>query len=214
MATPRTTLPQSRAVRRQKRTARIALAVAGSLLAAACGGADILVTSERADQIQSTGFPSSGDLGDPNDIDDAEPDRNTPLEPIDPADPMGEPDVVEIDPAAIDRDAINFGDNKPARDYDDFLLASLGDIDTWLRTEYEASFGEPYEPLEGQVFAGLPRTIRAIPGCGEPVTRYNELQQFVAFYCPIGDFIVYDDGESGLLAQWQPNSDPPRSASC
>ncbi|MCH9836946.1 hypothetical protein K0U83_14865 [bacterium] len=201
MATPRTTLPQSRAVRRQKRAARIALAVAGSLLAAACGGADILVTSERADQIQSTGFPSSGDLGDPNDIDDAEPDRNTPLEPIDPADPMGEPDVVEIDPAAIDRDAINFGDNKPARDYDDFLLASLGDIDTWLRTEYEASFGEPYEPLEGQVFAGYPERSEPIPGCGEPVTRYNELQQFVAFYCPIGDFIVYDDGESGLLAQ-------------
>ena len=114
---------------------------------------------------------------------------------------MGEPDTPDIDPAAIDPDAINFGDNKPARSYDDFLLASLGDIDAWLRVEFEPAFGEPYEPLEGQVFAGYPERIDDIPGCGEPRTSYDDLQQFVAFYCPLGDFIVYDDGEDGLLAQ-------------
>jgi predicted metalloprotease len=193
-----TTPWQSRPGRRQRRTARFALALTATLLIAACGSADLLVTSERADQIRSV---DPSDPADPSDPTTTEPSRNTPLDPIDPADPMGEPDVPEIDPTAVDPDAINFGDDKPTRPYDDFLLASLGDIDTWLRAQYEAAFGQPYEPLEGQVFAGYPERSDDIPGCGEPTTSYNDLQQFVAFYCPVGDFIVYDDGEAGLLAQ-------------
>ena len=176
------------------------LAVAAAFLAA-CGTADALVTTERADQIRVADL--SGDpTGDPADptSDPADPVGGTP-DPIDPADPMGEPDVPEIDPTLIDPDAINFGDNKPERSYDDFLLAALADIERWLQAEYEPVFGSPFVPLEGQVFAGYPERSDDLPGCGEPRTSYQELQQFVAFYCPLGDFIVYDDGENGLLAQ-------------
>ncbi len=175
-----------------------------SVLFASCGSSDVLVTTQRADQIRSAdpSAPVDPPTSDPTDPTvTTEPSRNTPLDPIDPADPMGDPDDPVIDPATIDRDAINFGENKPARAYDDFLLASLGDIDAWLRSEYEPAFGAPYAPLEGQVFAGYPERADDLPGCGEPATSYDELQQFVAFYCPLGDFIVYDDGEAGLLAQ-------------
>ena len=184
---------------------RAVIAVAGAVLLAACGTADVLVTTERADQIRSADptDPTTTDptTSEPDDPTTTEPSRNTPLDPIDPVDPMGEPETPEIDPTSIDPDAIDFGDNKPERTYDDFLLAALADIDTWLRVEYEPAFGDPYVPLEGQVFAGYPERTDEIPGCGEPVTSYDELQQFVAFYCPLGDFIVYDDGENGLLAQ-------------
>ena len=181
-----------------RRVRHLGLALVAALTTAACATADVLVTSERADQIRSV---DPTDPADPTDPGTTEPSRNTPLDPIDPADPMGDPDVPDVDPTAIDPNAINFGDNKPARSYDDFLLASIADIDAWLRAEYEPAFGEPYEPLEGQVFAGYPERSDELPGCGEPRTSYDELQQFVAFYCPLGDFIVYDDGENGLLAQ-------------
>lgn len=185
------------------------VAVAGMLVLAACGTTEVLVTTERADQIRSvepttTDPTDPDDPTDPTDPDDpstADPSRNTPLDPIDPVDPMGDPEIPDVDPTAVDPDAIDFGDNKPARSYDDFLLASLADIDAWLQAEYEPVFGEPYVPLEGKVWAGYPERSDQIPGCGEPVTSYDELQQFVAFYCPLGDFIVYDDGETGLLAQ-------------
>jgi len=189
-------------------TSGLVVAIAASLLIAACGTSDILVTAERADQIRTVEDPTDPQdptdptvPSDPSDPATTDPSRNTPLDPIDPVDPMGEPEVPEIDPTTVDPDAINFGDNKPERSYDDFLLASLADIDIWLRTEYEPAFGEPFTPLEGQVFAGYPERTDELPGCGEPVTSYQELQQFVAFYCPLGDFIVYDDGGDGLLAQ-------------
>ncbi len=179
----------------------------------ACGSTDVLVSTERADQIGSvfsadTTAPTDPTTTDPTNATEptpdpttTEPSRNTPLDPIDPSGPMGDPDVPQIDPTAADPDAINFGDDKPRRSYDDFLLASLSDIDAWLRVEYEPAFGAVYEPLKGQVYAGYPERTDPLPGCGEPITSYNELQQFVAFYCPLGDFIVYDDGENGLLSQ-------------
>ena len=30
-------------------------------------------------------------------------------------------------------------------------------------------------------------------------TTYEEITEFAAFYCPDDDFIVYDDGEDGVL---------------
>ena len=174
------------------------------MLVAACGSAETFVSSERSDAIRiaeetPTDTTGTTDPTDPTDPDD--PTQNGPIDPIDPMDQMGEAPPVEIDPASIDPDAINFGDNKPARDYDDFLLASLADINVWFDEEYEAAFGDPFEPLRGEVYAGYPERALDIPGCGTPATSYDELQLFVAFYCPLGDFIVYDDGDSGLLFQ-------------
>ncbi len=194
---------------------RIAVAVIAALVIAACGSRDVLVVTERADQIPAAApddpFQPSDDPVDPADpADPADPSTTEPTEPtdppnrnttIEPADPMGEPDDPQIDPADIDPGAINFGENKPERTYDGFLLAALSDIDTWLRAEFEPVFGLPYQPLEGQVFAGYPERTSELPGCGEPVTSYQELRQFVAFYCPLGDFIVYDDDPDGLLGQ-------------
>lgn len=190
---------------------RLAVALGASLILAACGSTNILVTAERADQIRSTdpeisSSTTSAEPDTPVDPDTStattEPSRNTSIDPIDPVDAMGEDDVEipEIDPTMIDPDAIDFGDNKPARPYDDFLLASLADIDAWLQAEFEPAFGLAYEPLQGSVYAGYPERSDPIPGCGEPSTSYQDLQQFVAFYCPLGDFIVYDDGANGLLA--------------
>jgi predicted metalloprotease len=181
---------------------KLIASVAGlALLTAACGTGDVLVTSERSDQIGVV-EPEPPTTDEPTEPDPTTtvPDRNSPLDPIDPVDPMGDPVIPDIDPAALDPNAIDFGENKPPRDYDDFLLASLADIDAWFAAEFEPVFGEPFVPLEGSVVAGYPERTDDLPGCGEPSTSYEDLQLFVAFYCPIGDFIIYDDGETGLLA--------------
>ncbi|MFK8022982.1 MAG: neutral zinc metallopeptidase [Ilumatobacter sp.] len=121
--------------------------------------------------------------------------------PLVPDDAMGTetPETPEIDPADIDPNAIDFGPAKPEREYDDFLLASLADIERWLQSEFEPAFGFPYEPLQGGVYAGYPGR-NDIPGCGGgPFTDYDLLQRAVAFYCPLGDFVAYDDGDTSLL---------------
>ena len=166
----------------------------------ACANAEVLVTSERSDELETASEvepPTSSDDQPPT---TTIPERNSPLDPIDPVDPMGDPDTPDIDPDAVDRTAIDFGDDKPARDYDDYLLVAITDIEAWLAEEFEPAFGQEFVPLQGSVFAGYPERGDELPGCGEPSTDYEELQLFVAFYCPIGDFIVYDDGEEGLLA--------------
>jgi len=152
------------------------------------------------DQSDITRVATADPIDDPITTTTTEPGRNNPIDPLDRLDPIGESEEVEIDPSLLDRDAIDFGDDKPERAYDDFLLASLADIEAWLAAEFEPAFGFPYEPLEGGVFAGYPERSSPIPGCGEPATSYDDLQLFVAFYCPLDDFIVYDDGEEGLLA--------------
>ena len=47
-----------------------------------------------------------------------------------------------------------------------------------------------------------------IPGCGEPNTSYRDVAQFVAFYCTLGDFMVYDDGDDSLLGALAENFGP------
>lgn len=178
---------------------RLAAAAGAALLLAACATNDTLVTVDRSDQIRAV----PDDITSTTDPDDAppttDPDRNTTIEPVDPMETN--PTTPEIDPSNVDPNAIDFGDDKPERGYDDFLLASLGDIDIWLGEEFEPAFGFPYEPLEGSVVAGYPEREDDLPGCGEPTTSYDDLKLFVAFYCPLGDFIVYDDGPDGLLAK-------------
>ena len=190
-------------------TVRLALAIAATVVMAACGSPEVLVVAERADRIPSVAAhadPSvdpSSDPSDPTGTDPTgtEPSDDSTIEPVDPIEPIDDPQAPQVDPALADPDAINFGDDKPPRSYDDFLLASFVDIEAWLQAEFEPAFGQAFIPLEGEVFAGYPERADDIPGCGEPVTTYPDLQQFVAFYCPIGDFIVYDDGEDGLLAR-------------
>ena len=102
----------------------------------------------------------------------------------------------EVDPAAI-----NFGADKPERAYDEFLLAVMTDLQRWWAEIYPSIYGEVFTPLEGDVYAAYPERPDDIPGCGAPRTTYDDVQQYVAFYCGVGDFMVYDDGADGLLAQ-------------
>ncbi len=180
-----------------------ALLLASTLLVTACAGStDALVTVERSDQagaVQPDDPTATTEPGDDDPATTDEPGRNDTIDPVDPK--VTDTTLPDIDVSQADENAIDFGENKPERDYDDFLLAALSDIDIWLGDEFEPAFGQPWEPLAGSVVAGYPERTTELPGCGEPTTSYPDLQLFVAFYCPLGDFIVYDDGEDGLLAR-------------
>jgi predicted metalloprotease len=92
-------------------------------------------------------------------------------------------------------DVVDAGDDKPARDHDPFVAVALTDIQRWWQDVYPEVYGQPFEPLEGGIYAGYPERTDAIPGCGERETAYEDLQLFVAFYCEFGDFMAYDDGD-------------------
>jgi predicted metalloprotease len=95
---------------------------------------------------------------------------------------------------------IEEGDAKPEREYDDFLSAALNDIQLWWSVQYPAIYDDPLLPLRGGVYAAYPERTDPIPGCGQRTeTTYEEITEFAAFYCPDADFIVYDDGEDGVL---------------
>ncbi|HSL74699.1 MAG TPA: hypothetical protein VK853_09530 [Ilumatobacteraceae bacterium] len=161
------------------------LTVAAAIVLTACG-ATIEVTAERADRISR-----------PAVVDPAPP--TTVTTPADPAAPTTVP-AVPLDPSSIDRDSIDFGPDKPARDHDEFLLAAMTDIEAWWAEQYPIVYGGEYLPLAGDVYAAYPGRPDDIPGCGAPTTSYEDVQLYVAFYCGVGDFIVYDDGADGLLA--------------
>lgn len=168
----------------------IALLFAVAIAATACG-ADVAVTATRAVQTSTaTTSPSFEPV----------PDDSNPSPSTVPSS-NEEPDIPITAPIVVDADAINFGPNKPTRKYDDFLLATLRDLNTWWEQTYPAVYGEAWQPLEGDVYAAYPERPDDLPGCGEPRTSYDDVQEFVAFYCGLGDFIVYDDGENGLLAE-------------
>lgn len=173
----------------------LALAAAGAVALSACAGA-VEVTSERADPIVIASNPDDPTLTPP-----------TPPSADDPVDdPLAAPDEAAPEPPVpasvdIDPDAIDFGPNKPPRAYDEFLLAVMTDLDVWWTALYPAIYGEAFTPLEGGVYAAYPERPDDIPGCGAPRTTYDDVAQYVAFYCGVGDFMVYDDGDQGLLAE-------------
>ena len=195
----------------------ITLAVATSALLVSCG-VEPAVTAERSDQIASqrptettspnTGPPTTApETTDPtqddpaqNDPGQTEPPTTEPSDPT-PTDPTSTAPSPSVAPDEIDPAAINFGPNKTPHDYDDFLLAVMTDLQSWWSEEYPAVYGDAFQPLSGGVYAAYPNRPDDLPGCGEPRTTYDEVQQFVAFYCGQGDFIIYDDGDEGLLAQ-------------
>ncbi len=165
------------------------LAAAGAVALSACS-ASVDVTAERADPIR---------LEDPT-ITLIPPDDPI-VEPT-PDDPGPEPTVAPAAPTGdVDPTAINFGPNKPARAYDDFLLAVMTDLELWWDEIYPSIYGGTFTRLEGDIYAAYPGRPDDIPGCGSPRTTYEDVQQYVAFYCGVGDFMVYDDGDDGLLAE-------------
>ncbi len=104
-------------------------------------------------------------------------------------------------------DVVDVGDNKEPRSYDEFVAAALSDVQAFWRAAYPEVYGEPFEELEGGIYAAYPNRDD-IPGCGEPSTSYQDVAQFVAFYCTLGDFMVYDDGDDSLLGALSENFGP------
>ncbi len=110
--------------------------------------------------------------------------------------PLSEPELLIDVPIG---DVVDVGDEKSDRDYDAFVAVALSDIERWWSESYPDVYGEPFVPLEGGIFAGYPERTSDLPGCGESRTRYQDLAQYAAFYCEIGDFMIYDDGDDSLL---------------
>ncbi len=92
-------------------------------------------------------------------------------------------------------------------DHDDFTAVAFTDIERWWSEVYPAVYGQPFEPLDGEVYVGSPTRTTPIPGCGEPETDYDDLQLFVAFYCNIGDFMAYDEGADPAVSLLVPLAD-------
>ena len=120
------------------------------------------------------------------------PPQTTP--PVDTLPAIVEPELRVSIPFA---DVVDVDDDKPPRDHDDFVAVAFTDIERWWGEVYPTVYGEPYQPLQGGVYAGYPERRTPIPGCGERTTDYSDLQLFVAFYCEFGDFMAYDDGDVG-----------------
>ncbi len=176
----------------------------------------MLVTAERSEEIPDAVGDDPDDVPDPTvpaeDPDStttSEPSRNEPINPVDPMlDQTSEPDTPDFDPAMIDPDAIDFGDNKPAQPWDDFLSVALADVETWLEAEFEPAFGLPFEPLQGGIFAAYPERTSPIPGCGTPTSTFEDIQRGGAIYCFLGDFIAYDDTPEGVVGSLATNFGP------
>jgi predicted metalloprotease len=95
--------------------------------------------------------------------------------------------TTDIDPANV----IDFGGARQPQPHDEQIAAFLADIETFWSTEYERVYGEPLTPLAGGVHASFADRESPLPdGCGEVTPADIEGN---AFYCPTGDYIVYDD---------------------
>ncbi|MCU1401422.1 MAG: hypothetical protein JWN62_4531 [Acidimicrobiales bacterium] len=90
---------------------------------------------------------------------------------------------------------IDFGAGKTPQPYDDFLQASLADIQDYWRETYPQVYGTPYVELAGGIWASYPGRTGQIPeGCPtDPSEAYPA--QGNAFYCGQGDYIAYDDAD-------------------
>jgi predicted metalloprotease len=176
------------------------MSAAVGLTLVACG-VDVDVTTSRADISTQDSVPSDTTDVTGNTTDDTGSTSST-----DPSGPTTTSEQV-IDASNDIADVVDVGDNKEPRSYDEFVAAALSDVQAFWRAQYPEVYGEPFRDLEGGIFAAYPNR-EDIPGCGEPSTSYRDVAQFVAFYCTLGDFMVYDDGDRSLLGALAENFGP------
>jgi predicted metalloprotease len=105
-------------------------------------------------------------------------------------------------------DVVDIDENKPARDYDAFVAVAITDVERWWTDVFPEVYGEPFVPLANGIFAGYPERQTELPGCDEPTTTYEDLNEYVAFYCATDDFMIYDDGDTSLLKALADNFGP------
>ena len=95
---------------------------------------------------------------------------------------------------------LDLGDAKPARDYDDFVARRPRRPRALVVRAVPGAVRRPVRAAGRRRLRRLSRAHDADPGLrhAEPTT-YEEISQYSAFYCMQGDFMVYDDGEEGVL---------------
>lgn len=147
--------------------ARSVLLVASALvLVAACAATDPGVTATRSRQ--ASGGPLLPPTTDPDN-----------------------PPVTTV-PIEVEAGIVDFGSNKPEQPYDGFITAAIKDIADFWAQEMPAVYGFDFRPLDGGIFAAYPERTEPIPGCGVAETTFSDVEGN-AFYCLLGDFMVYDD---------------------
>ncbi|MEO7399076.1 MAG: neutral zinc metallopeptidase [Ilumatobacteraceae bacterium] len=143
-----------------------AASLAGLLVLTACGSTDPGLTAGRSDAVVDVSIPDvNGTMPPPSSI-----------------------------PPNPNNAVIDVGDNKEPQPYDEFLQASVADVQDYWRATYPEIYGEPFAELTGGIWASYPdRQGTAIPeGCrGDPAAQY--ISEGNAFYCSNGDYMAYDD---------------------
>ncbi|CAB4362702.1 MAG: hypothetical protein F2681_02415 [Actinobacteria bacterium] len=151
------------------RTRTVSLIVLIALAATACGAADSGVTATRARKGAGGGIITGDTTNGPQ--------KDYPI---------------------IDG-VVDFGERGPVHpEYDGFLTAAFADIQSFWATAYPDTYSTAWTPLSGGIYAAYPDREAEIPGCGGGTTSsYNDVATRGAFYCPVTDFMAYDD--DGLL---------------
>lgn len=97
-------------------------------------------------------------------------------------------------------DVVKADNNLPDRPLNGVIAHSIVDIEQWWSETFPELYDAPYTPLSGGVYPGYRDRSEPIPGCDdEPTTSQEDLSEYVAFYCPEGDFIAFDDSSSSDL---------------
>jgi predicted metalloprotease len=169
---------------RMSRGRRALVATGSLLLLAACGRVDVGVTVERSEGAAGPA-PVSTDAPSTNSSPDQAPDSSA----VPVVTDNGTPDVVPIPPVS---GAIDFGDGKPAKEYDAYLDAAFADITRFWTDVYEPTYGGAFEPVAG-IYAMYPERGDNPQSCEGPIA-YADVEGN-AFYTSCGDLIAYDDAE-------------------
>ncbi len=152
---------------------KITAALAGWLALASCGSSSPGLTAGRSDAVDTVGTVDTT-------VEVSLPDTGGTTPP--PSTYVPNPNNAIID----------LGDGKTPQPYDDFLQASVADVQDYWRETYPAVYGAPYQELSGGIWASYPGRQGIPEGCsGDPREEY--IAQGNAFYCGNGDYMAYDD---------------------
>ncbi len=96
-----------------------------------------------------------------------------------------------VEPAQVPT-VVDVGSAKTPRPYDDIMQRAFADLEQYWATNFEAVYGESWEPVAG-IYAHYPeRPVDELPQSCEGPIEYS-LVEGNAFYTSCGDLIVYDD---------------------
>lgn len=96
-------------------------------------------------------------------------------------------------------DVVDLGSPRTPTDDDGLVAAAVADISWWSAEVLGSVYDLPQRVMNDKIYAGRPERTTELPGCGSPSTDYSDLVEYVALYCPVDEFVVYDDGPDGLL---------------